>query len=119
MQWRSNQIGYSSMTYRPFTLEGNFLASQAVQEMLLQSWSSQPGTAHSDIIRVFPAVPGQMAICIILQPSGRRWLQGISLNEENSKTVMLQITASKTGIVRIKNNFWFQSPSMEQQKQYC
>jgi alpha-L-fucosidase 2 len=25
--------GYSDFTYRPFTLEGNFLASQAVHEM--------------------------------------------------------------------------------------
>ncbi len=41
--------GYSSMTYRPFTLEGNFAAAAAVQEMLLQSYS---GT-----IRLFPAVP--------------------------------------------------------------
>ncbi len=40
--------GMSSFTYRPFTLEGNFLAMQAVHEMLLQSWG---GT-----VRVFPAV---------------------------------------------------------------
>jgi alpha-L-fucosidase 2 len=41
--------GYSSMTYRPFTLEGNFAAAAGLQEMLLQSYS---GT-----LRVFPAVP--------------------------------------------------------------
>jgi alpha-L-fucosidase 2 len=41
--------GYSSMTYRPFTLEGNFAAAAGLQEMLLQSYS---GT-----IRLFPAVP--------------------------------------------------------------
>ena len=35
--------GFSGFTYRPFTLEGNFLAMQAVHEMLLQSWSAQPG----------------------------------------------------------------------------
>ena len=34
--------GFSSMTYRPFTLEGNFIAMQAVHEMLLQSWSPTP-----------------------------------------------------------------------------
>jgi alpha-L-fucosidase 2 len=41
--------GLSSFHYRPFTLEGNFAAAQAVHEMLLQSWG--------DKIRVFPAVP--------------------------------------------------------------
>jgi len=40
--------GLSNFRYRPFTLEGNFLAMQAVHEMLLQSWG---GT-----VRVFPAV---------------------------------------------------------------
>jgi alpha-L-fucosidase 2 len=41
--------GYSKFTYRPFTLEGNFAAAAAVQEMLLQS--------HRGEIVVFPAVP--------------------------------------------------------------
>ncbi|HBY62143.1 MAG TPA: hypothetical protein DEH78_20165 [Solibacterales bacterium] len=34
---------------RPFTLEGNFAAAQAVHEMLLQSWGGR--------LRVFPAIP--------------------------------------------------------------
>jgi alpha-L-fucosidase 2 len=41
--------GYSKFTYRPFTLEGNFAAAAAIQEMLLQS--------HGGKIVVFPAVP--------------------------------------------------------------
>lgn len=41
--------GLSSMTYRPFTLEGNFLAMDAVHEMLLRS----DGTT----VTVFPATP--------------------------------------------------------------
>ncbi len=45
--------GLSSMTYRPFTLEGNFLAMQAVQEMLLQSWGGR--------VRIFPALPAAWA----------------------------------------------------------
>lgn len=43
------QKGYTSFTYRPFTLEGNFAYASAIQEMLLQS--------HTGIIRVFPAIP--------------------------------------------------------------
>ncbi len=41
--------GYSSFTYDPFTLEGNFAFAAGVQEMLLQS--------HNGIVRVFPAIP--------------------------------------------------------------
>jgi alpha-L-fucosidase 2 len=41
--------GYSTFTYRPFTLEGNFAAAAGVQEMLLQS--------HRGVIVLFPAVP--------------------------------------------------------------
>ncbi len=40
---------YSSFTYRPFTLEGNFAFAEGVQELLLQS--------RNDYIEVFPAVP--------------------------------------------------------------
>jgi alpha-L-fucosidase 2 len=41
--------GKSKLTYRPFTLEGNFAFASGLQEMLLQS--------HAGAIRVFPAVP--------------------------------------------------------------
>jgi len=37
------------MTYRPFTLEGNFAFAAGLQEMLIQS--------KDDIIEVFPAIP--------------------------------------------------------------
>ena len=96
--------GYSSMTYKPFTLEGNFLASQAVQEMLLQSWSNQPGTMHIGIIRVFPAVPDkwQSASFSNLRAEGG---YKVSAKRENGNTVYVEITASKAGTVRIKNNF--------------
>jgi len=46
-----DQLGgkYSSFTYRPFTLEGNFAFAQGVHELLLQSYQGY--------IEVFPAVP--------------------------------------------------------------
>lgn len=40
---------YSSFTYRPFTLEGNFAFARGIQEMLVQS--------DHGYIEVFPAVP--------------------------------------------------------------
>jgi alpha-L-fucosidase 2 len=41
--------GYSSYTYDPFTLEGNFAFAAGLQEMLLQS--------QGGVVRVFPAAP--------------------------------------------------------------
>lgn len=43
------KCGTSSLHYRPFTLEGNFCAADALQEMLLQS--------EDNILSLFPAVP--------------------------------------------------------------
>lgn len=41
--------GYSSMTYRPFTLEGNMAFAAGLQEMLLQSYAG--------FIEIMPAIP--------------------------------------------------------------
>ena len=41
--------GYSKWVTRPFTLEGNFMAALAVQQMLMQS--------EDGVLRIFPAVP--------------------------------------------------------------
>jgi alpha-L-fucosidase 2 len=43
--------GFSSFTYRPFTLEGNFAFASGLQEMLLQSYAG--------FIEVMPAVPAR------------------------------------------------------------
>ncbi len=43
--------GYSSFTYDPFTLEGNFAFASGLQEMLLQS--------QNGVVRVFPATPDE------------------------------------------------------------
>ena len=40
---------YSSYTYRPFTLEGNFAFAQGIHEMLLQT--------NNNCIEIFPAIP--------------------------------------------------------------
>lgn len=43
--------GVTSLHYRPFTLEGNFCAADALQEMLLQS--------ENGILALFPAIPDE------------------------------------------------------------
>lgn len=52
--------GLSKFTYRPFTLEGNFLAMEAIHQMLLQSHGTV-GSPNSEVVRVFPAVSQKWA----------------------------------------------------------
>lgn len=96
--------GYSNFTYRPFTLEGNFLASQAVQEMLLQSWSATAGKVNTGIIRLFPATPkkwGDASFANLRAEGGYK----VSATRKNGKITWFNITANKTGTVRIKDDF--------------
>jgi alpha-L-fucosidase 2 len=101
--------GYSDFTYRPFTLEGNFLASQAVQEMLLQSWSAKPGKINTGIIRLFPATPqkwGDASFTDLRAEGGYK----VSASRKNNRTVWFTITSNREGVVRIKDDFQGQKP---------
>lgn len=96
--------GYSGFQYRPFTLEGNFLASQAVHEMLLQSWSGMPGEINTGVIRIFPSMPHEWAdasFSDLRAEGGYR----VSAVRRNNQTSSFSIVAAKAGIVRIKDNF--------------
>jgi alpha-L-fucosidase 2 len=101
--------GFSNFTYRPFTLEGNFLASQAVQEMLLQSWSPTPGKVNTGVIRIFPAVPEKWAdasFTDLRTEGGYR----VSAVRKNKVTAGFSIVAGKAGKLRIKDNFKERKP---------
>lgn len=76
--------GYSSLTYRPFTLEGNFCAADAIQESLLYS--------ENNTVILFPAVP---AAWKDVSFSGFRACGGalISAAMKNGKIVSLNISA--------------------------
>lgn len=102
--------GYSDFTYRPFTLEGNFLGEQAVQEMLLQSWSPTPGKLDSEIIRIFPSTPWgwhEASFRDLRAEGGYR----VSAKRENNATTWFRIVAGKSGVVRIRDNFGGRMPS--------
>jgi len=101
--------GYSDFHYRPFTLEGNFLASQAVQEMLMQSWSATPGIINSGVIRIFPATPKKWASASFTDLRAEGGYK-VSAVRKNNKTVWFSIVASKAGTVRIKDNFGGNTP---------
>ena len=96
--------GFSGMTYRPFTLEGNFLAMEAVHEMLLQSWSASPGSGNEGVIRLFPSAPWRwhnIAFQNLRVEGGHR----ISARRENNVTTWFHLTAGTDGVVRIRDNF--------------
>jgi alpha-L-fucosidase 2 len=96
--------GFSSFTYRPFTLEGNFAALQAVHEMLLQSWSPTPGKRDTEIIRIFPSTPWRWhdaSFTDLRTEGGHR----VSAKRENNATIWFRIVAGKDGVIRIHDNF--------------
>ncbi|MCF8342102.1 MAG: glycoside hydrolase N-terminal domain-containing protein [Chitinophagaceae bacterium] len=98
------KLGYSKSRNRDFTLEGNFLAAQAVQEMLLQSWSSKPGKLNTGIIRIFPAVSNKwkdVSFKDLRAEGGYK----VSAVRKNYYTVSFSVQAAKTGLVHIQNNF--------------
>lgn len=96
--------GYSGFTYRPFTLEGNFLAMHAVNEMLLQSWSPTPGKRDTEIIRIFPATPWRWhdASFTDFHAEGGHV---VSAKRENNATTSFRITAGRNGVLRLADNF--------------
>lgn len=101
--------GFSGMTYRPFTLEGNFAALQAVHEMLLQSWSPSPGKRDTEILRLFPATPWRWhnaSFEDLRAEGGHR----VSARRENNATTWFRITAGSDGPIRIRDNFGGRSP---------
>jgi alpha-L-fucosidase 2 len=97
------------MTYRPFTLEGNFAALQAAHEMLLQSWSPAPGQRDTEIIRLFPATPWRWhdaSFTELRAEGGHR----VSAKRENNATTWFRIVAGQNGVVKIRDNFGGRTP---------
>jgi alpha-L-fucosidase 2 len=98
------KAGYSNFQYRPFTLEGNFMASQAVHEMLLQSWSPALGVRDTERIRIFPAVPEDWADASFTDLRAEGGYR-VSAQRKKGVTTSFSITASRDGVVRIVDNF--------------
>ena len=88
--------GYSGLTYRPFTLEGNFAFASAIQEMLLQS--------HTGVIRVFPAIPEywQNASFRDLRAMGAFL---VSADYKDGEVEKITVRSEKGGTVKVFNPF--------------
>lgn len=86
--------GLSNFHYRPFTLEGNFLAMEAIHEMLLQS--------HGGVIRLFPAVSAEWKD---VRFDALRAEGGfiVSAERKGGKTVSYTVTATVDGPLRMIN----------------
>ncbi len=88
--------GRSKMTYRPFTLEGNFAFASGIQEMLLQS--------HTGVVRVFPAVPDSWPdVSFDSLRSEGAFL--ISASRKAGQVVEVRIRSEKGGRLRLENPF--------------
>lgn len=88
--------GYSGFTYRPFTLEGNFACAQAIQEMLMQS--------HTDVIRVFPAIPEDWRDASFKNMRARGAFL-VSASYKDGDVERIEIYSEKGGKMKIFNPF--------------
>lgn len=95
---------YSGFRYRPFTLEGNFLAMHALNEMLLQSWSATPGKLDSEVIRIFPSMPAEWKEASFEKLRAEGGIK-VSAKRSAGKTTWFEVTSEKGGMARIRNNF--------------
>ncbi len=88
--------GYSGMTYRPFTLEGNFAFAAGVQEMLLQSYAG--------FIEVFPAVPARWkdASFSTLRAEGAFL---VSAKRKNGRVMEVRVASGRGGTTTLKLPF--------------
>lgn len=90
------KLDLSEFRYRPFTLEGNFLAMEAVHEMLLQSWGEK--------VRVFPAVPDAWADAEfrdLRAEGGHR----VSAKREGGRTVRVEVVVGPGGRAVLRDPF--------------
>ena len=87
---------YSSFTYRPFTLEGNFAFAQGIHELLLQT--------RNGIIEIFPAVPGNWKD-ISFKTLRTEGAFLISAEKENGVPSQVTVTAEQGGKLKMKNPF--------------
>ena len=96
--------GLSSFRYRPFTLEGNFLAMEALHDMVLQTWPVDLTEDPTPVIRIFPAMPWRW------HTASFRHLRAeggfvVSATRTNNATIHFEIEATVDGRLRLRNNF--------------
>ena len=96
--------GYSSLTYSPVTQEGNYLAIQALHEILLQSSSADPVSNDLATILHYPANPSSWPNASFTDLRAEDdWR--VSATRENNVTTWFRIVAGRDGLIRLRDNF--------------
>jgi alpha-L-fucosidase 2 len=100
-------LGLSQFKYRPFTLEGNFAAAQAVHEMLVQ--------VTDGVLHLFPATP---ALWTEVSFDRLRVDGGflVSAQRLRGQTISICVEAPRGGTLRLRNSLsprarWSRKPS--------
>ncbi len=88
--------GLSKYQYRPVTLEGNFLALHAAQEMLLQSWGG--------VVRVFPAVSERWRAAAFRDLRAEGGFR-VSATRAEGRTQHVRIVSTASGELRLRDPF--------------
>jgi alpha-L-fucosidase 2 len=84
------------MTYRPFTLEGNFAFASGIQEMLIQS--------QTGIVHVFPAIPREWKdISFFNLRTEGAFLISSSMKKGEIKEI--ELLSEKGGLLKLYNPF--------------
>jgi alpha-L-fucosidase 2 len=101
------KAGHSKMTYRPFTLEGNFAFASAIQEMLIQS--------HAGNVKLFPAIPNDWNDVSFenLRTYGAFL---VSAKMEEGQVMEVRIVSEKGGTIELDDPF--QSTEFSSTKEY-
>ena len=84
------------MTYRPFTLEGNFAFASGIHEMLIQS--------HTGTVVVFPAIPPAWKEVEFNQLRTEGAFL-VSSRLKDGRVEEVKIHSEKGGSIRLKNPF--------------
>jgi alpha-L-fucosidase 2 len=88
--------GITIWHYRPFTLEANFFAADALQEMLLYS--------HNGEIELFPALPRRLNGDVSFQ--GFMAEQGLEVSAQMENGVVTELELKAHGSMRVKIRNW-------------
>lgn len=90
------KAGHSKMTYRPFTLEGNFAFAAGVQDMLIQS--------HTGVVRIFPAIPADWKD-VRFQHLRTQGAFLVSAEKQEGLPVSVTVKSEKGGVFKLHNPF--------------
>ena len=87
-----------------FTIEANIEATQAVHDMLIQSWAPSIGQGEPGIIRIFPAMPESWKDAWFDDLRAEGGFK-VSAERKDGQTVEVRIEATVDGPLRLRDPF--------------